>query len=39
MHIIRMSAQNNLALIFLMLPPALAISFATRRRSLNAIAP
>jgi hypothetical protein len=32
MHIIRMSAQDNLALIFLVLPPALAISFATRRR-------
>jgi hypothetical protein len=32
MHIIRLSAQDNLALIFLALPPALAISFATRRR-------
>jgi hypothetical protein len=35
MHIIRLSAQDNLALIFLALPPTLAISFATRRRVLS----
>jgi hypothetical protein len=33
MHVVRLSAQDNLALIFLALPPALAIAFATRRLS------
>jgi hypothetical protein len=32
MHVVRLSAQDNLALICLALPPALAIAFATRRR-------
>jgi hypothetical protein len=33
MHVVRLSAQDNLALIFLVLPPALAIAVATRRLS------
>jgi hypothetical protein len=39
MHVIRLSAQDNLALIFLALPPTLAISFATRRRAPASVSP
>lgn len=33
MHVVRLSAQDNLALIWLALPPAVAIALATRRQA------